>query len=58
MNKELPQEILDILVCPQTKAPLVYDKENNELVSNSAKLAYPIKDGIAIMLVNEARQLQ
>ena len=57
MQKEIPQEIIELLACPQTKAPLVYDRKNNELISNSAKLAYPIKDGIAIMLAREARKL-
>jgi|TARA_B110000259_G_scaffold38447_1_gene43796 uncharacterized protein YbaR (Trm112 family) len=48
-------KLLSILVCPVTKGPLEFDKENNELVSNSAKLAYPIKDGIPILLESEAR---
>ena len=54
MNKEL----LKILVCPVTKGPLVYDKDNNELISKSAKLAYPIKDDIPILLEDEARKLK
>ena len=54
MNKEL----LQILVCPVTKGPLVYDKDNNELISKSAKLAYPIKDDIPILLEDEARKLK
>ncbi len=49
--------ILDILVCPVTKGPLVYDKERQELISRSARLAYPIRDGIPIMLEAEARPL-
>lgn len=53
MNKKL----LDILVCPVTKGPLVFDKANDELISRSARLAYPIRDGIPIMLEDEARQL-
>ena len=48
-------KLLSILVCPVTKGPLEFDKENNELVSSSAKLAYPIKDGIPILLESEAR---
>ena len=48
-------KLLSILVCPVTKGPLEFDKENNELVSNSARLAYPIKDGIPILLESEAR---
>ena len=54
---ELSTNLLELLVCPLTKGPLEYDKENNELVSKEAKLAYPIRDGIPIMLVDEARDL-
>lgn len=54
---EIPKHLLDILVCPVTKAPLVYDKEKQELVSKSANLAYPVKNGIPIMLPEEARKL-
>ena len=50
-------KLLDILVCPVTKGPLVYDKERQELVSKSARLAYPIRDGIPVMLEDEARKL-
>jgi uncharacterized protein len=49
--------LLEILVCPLTKAPLVYDRERNELISQAAGLAYPIRDGIPIMLPEEARAL-
>ncbi|HXF45136.1 MAG TPA: Trm112 family protein [Burkholderiaceae bacterium] len=49
--------LLDILVCPLTKAPLQYDKERQELVSRAAGLAYPIRDGIPVMLESEARRL-
>jgi uncharacterized protein YbaR (Trm112 family) len=49
--------LLDLLVCPLTKATLRYDRERNELVSEQAGLAYPIRDGIPIMLVEEARPL-
>ncbi len=54
---ELDPKLLEILVCPQTKGPLVYRKEAGELVSKKARLAYPIRDGIPIMLVEEARAL-
>ena len=47
-----------MLVCPVTKGPLVYDRERNELVSRSARLAYPIRDGIPVMLEDEARRLE
>ena len=50
-------KLLEILVCPLTKGPLQYDREKQELISRNAKLAYPIRDGIPIMLVDEAREL-
>ena len=51
-------KLLEILVCPITKGPLVYDKEKQELISKSARLAYPIRDGIPVMLEDEARRLE
>ena len=51
-------KLLEILVCPVTKGPLVYDKEKQELLSKSARLAYPIKDGIPVMREDEARRLE
>jgi uncharacterized protein YbaR (Trm112 family) len=50
-------KLLQILVCPVTKGPLIYNKTKNELISKSARLAYPIKDGIPVMLEDEARKL-
>jgi uncharacterized protein len=50
-------KLLEILVCPLTKGPLEYDVANQELISRSAKLAYPIRDGIPIMLPEEARRI-
>jgi len=50
-------KLLEILVCPVTKGPLTYDRERQELVSQKARLAYPIRDGIPIMLPDEARSL-
>ena len=50
-------KLLEILVCPLTKGPLRYDRAAQELISEQAKLAYPIRDGIPIMLVDEAREL-
>ncbi len=50
-------KLLEILVCPVTKGPLIYDKARQELVSRSARLAYPIRDGIPVMLEEEARKL-
>ncbi len=53
----MDKKLLDILVCPVTKGPLIYDKEKQELISKSARLAYPIRDGIPVMLEDEARAL-
>ena len=53
----LDQTLLDILVCPVSKKPLEYDKEANELISKEAGLAYPVKDGIPVMLPEEARKI-
>ncbi len=50
--------LLEILVCPLTKGPLEYDRAANELISRQAGLAYPVRDGIPIMLVDEARKLE
>ena len=50
-------KLLEILVCPVTKGPLIYDRERQELVSRSARLAYPIRDGIPVLLEDEARKL-
>jgi len=51
------KKLLDILVCPVTKGPLIYDKNNSELISVAARLAYPVRDDIPVMLENEARAL-
>ncbi len=53
----MDKHLLDILVDPVTKGPLIYDKKNQELLSRSARLAYPIRDGIPVMLPEEAREL-
>ena len=50
-------KLLQILVCPVTKGSLIYDKAKNELISKSARLAYPIRDGIPVMLEDDARKL-
>jgi uncharacterized protein YbaR (Trm112 family) len=47
-----------MLVCPVTKGPLIYDRQKQELISKSARLAYPIRDGIPVMLEDEARRLE
>lgn len=54
---QVDPKLLEILVCPLTKGPLSYDAEARELISEQAGLAYPIRDGIPIMLVDEARKL-
>jgi uncharacterized protein YbaR (Trm112 family) len=53
----MDSKLLDLLVCPLTKGPLQYDRERQELISRSAGLAYPIRDGIPVMLESEARRL-
>ena len=53
----LDRKLLEILVCPVTKGPLVYKKAQNELISKSARLAYPVRDGIPVLLEDEARKL-
>jgi uncharacterized protein YbaR (Trm112 family) len=50
-------KLIDMLVCPVTRMPLVYDRERHELISKTAGLAYPIRGGVPIMLENEAREL-
>lgn len=50
--------LLEILVCPVTKGPLIYDREHDELISKKAGLAYPVRDGIPIMLPDEARKIE
>jgi uncharacterized protein YbaR (Trm112 family) len=54
---EVDAKLLEVLVCPQTRTPLRYDKERQELVSLAARLAYPVRDGVPIMLIDEAREL-
>lgn len=53
----LDKKLLSILVCPVSKAPLIYDRDNQELVCKASGLAYPVRDGIPVMLEEEARQL-
>jgi uncharacterized protein YbaR (Trm112 family) len=56
-DNEVDPKLLEILVCPLTKGPLRFDRQAQELISDQARLAYPIRDGIPIMLVDEARSL-
>lgn len=57
MTHAVDPKLLDILVCPISKTPLRYDADKQELISDQSKLAYPIRDGIPIMLADEARAL-
>jgi uncharacterized protein len=50
-------KLLELLVCPVTKGPLEYDRDKQELISRSARLAYPVRDGLPVMLESEARTL-
>lgn len=54
---EVDPKLLEVLVCPQTRKPLRYDKQRQELISETARLAYPVRDGVPIMLIDEAREL-
>ena len=56
-TQSIDPKLLKILVCPLTKTSLKYDEENHELISDEAKLAFPVRDGIPIMLADEARKL-
>jgi uncharacterized protein YbaR (Trm112 family) len=56
-KNKIDPKLLEILVCPLTKGPLRYDEAAGELISDKARLAYPVRDGIPIMLVDEARRL-
>ena len=56
-DTEFDRRMLEALVCPSTRAQLTFDAEKGELISKAAHLAYPIRDGIPIMLVDEARKL-
>jgi uncharacterized protein YbaR (Trm112 family) len=56
-DMDIDPKLLEILVCPATKGPLIFDRAKGELISKKAGLAYPIRDGIPIMLVDEARTL-
>jgi len=57
-NNVIDPKLLELLACPLTKGPLVFDPERNELVSKLAHLAYPVRDGIPIMLPSEARPIE
>lgn len=57
-KKKIDLKILDIIVCPVTKQKLTFDEKNNQLISKKAKLAYPIREGIPILLVDEAVKIK
>jgi len=57
-GRTVDPKLLEILVCPVTKTTLEYDREHQELISHAAKLAFPIRDGIPILLEEEARRLE
>lgn len=54
---DVDPKLLEVLVCPQSRKSLRYDRERQELISESARLAYPVRDGVPIMLIDEAREL-
>lgn len=56
-GEEVDPKLLEVLVCPQSRAPLRYDRAKRELVSVTARLAYPVRDGVAILIADEAREL-
>ncbi len=57
-EKKIDPKMLELLVCPLTKGVLVYDREHSELISKKAKLAYPVREGVPILLASEARSLE
>ena len=57
-TRSVDPKLLEVLVCPVTRSPLTYDKDAQELISEAAGLAYPIRDGIPVMLEDEARRLE
>ena len=56
-NAAIDPKVLGVLVCPKTRGPLTFNSDTNELISKKAKLAYPIREGVPIMLLEEARTL-
>jgi uncharacterized protein YbaR (Trm112 family) len=55
---DVDPKLLEVLVCPRTRTPLRYDRDKRELISDAARLAYPVRDGVPIMLIDEARELE
>ncbi len=56
-SPEIDRRLLEILICPVTHGPLIYDREKSELISRQARLAFPVRSGVPIMLAEEAREL-
>ncbi len=56
-EKTFDESLLDVLVCPKTKTPLTYDKQKQMLIAKEAGLAYPVRDGIPVLLIEEAKKL-
>ena len=54
---DIDPKLLEVIVCPQTRGPLTYDRERQELVSAQARLAFPVRDGVPILIADEAREL-
>ena len=54
---DIDPKLLEVIVCPQTREPLRYDRERQELVSTKARLAFPVRDGVPILIADEARDL-
>ena len=57
-KNKIDQNLLELLVCPLTKEPLIYDEKKSELISRKANLAFPVEDGIPIMLIDKARKIK
>jgi uncharacterized protein YbaR (Trm112 family) len=57
-KNKIDQNLLELLVCPLTKEPLIYDEKKSELISKKANLAFPVEDGIPIMLIDKARKIK
>jgi uncharacterized protein YbaR (Trm112 family) len=57
-SEGIDPKLLSVLICPKSRGPLTFDKDKNELISKRAKLAYPIREGVPIMLIEEARVLE
>lgn len=58
MHGDIDPRLLEVLVCPLSRGPLRYDREKQELVSTQARLAYPVRDGVPILIIDEARELE